>query len=79
MQPDCRPDEAGGKKHVGGCREYFHFIAVNLRLGLARKDSMATRTSLSKIVQRIAVSERSILYLSFYRELGFLLSARRCF
>ena len=36
IQPDRRPDKAGGKKRVGDCREYFHFT-VNLRPELARK------------------------------------------
>ena len=49
MQPGCRPDEASCKKRAGGCREYSHFIAVNLQLRSTRKDNMANRrTSLSK-------------------------------
>ena len=52
FQPDGRLDEASCKKRAGGCKECPHFTAVNLRLELARKDSLDTwMTSLSKSVK----------------------------
>ena len=41
IQPDRRLDEAGCKeKRAGDCRECFHYTAVNLWPGLARKGAV---------------------------------------